>query len=108
MEINLENPIFALYVNINNLTNSKAEVLLSKYSENFGKYKNITTWIFPSKEDTRIELIWSGSKYQKPIDSNTKNLVEHVNKVLDLLSNGTTDGAIKAGLRDLQLSKILD
>ena len=63
MELNLENPIFVVYLNIDGMSPQKAEeqiAVLSKYMS----YENATNWIIPIKNgDSRVELIWQGSKY---------------------------------------------
>jgi len=110
MEINLEQPIFAIYIDIDGLSAQKAQETLMMYNDYYGKITNVTFWIFPAKE-TKIELIWNGSKYKlyKDIkDINLQNLIKHVNEILEILANGTSDQDIKAQLRNLQLSKILD
>lgn len=110
MELNLEQPIFVVYVNIEGLSQQMANKTLSNYNSHYGQYTNSTFWIFPGKE-TKVEVIWNGSKYQlyKDLkDTSLQNMIEHVNSVLEILSEGTSDEAIKSQLRDLQLSKILD
>ena len=85
-----------------------AEKNIEMYNDYFKTIENITFWIIPGAKETRIELVWQGSDFTKKIDSNHENLVLHINKVLELISEGTSDANIKQGLRDLQISKILD
>lgn len=107
MELQLENPIFAIYVNIEGMSRQRVEETLHYYNESYRRYTNATFWIFPS-DKTKIEPIWNG-KYQNKIDDrNLQNLIDHVNNILKVLSDGTSDASIKSQLRDLQLSKILE
>lgn len=110
MELNLEQPIFVIYLDVDGLTRQRAQEKITKINEYYGQYINATFWIFPAKEN-KVELIWNGNKhqlYKDPKDQHIQNVVDHVNKVLQILSDGTSDEAIKSQLRNLQLSKILD
>jgi hypothetical protein len=108
MELELENPIFTVYVNVEGMSRQTAQETLQHFSGIYGSYTNATFWIFPSNI-TRVETVWNGKYQQNPInDERIQNMINHINRVLTLLSDGTSDEAIKAQLRELQLSKILD
>jgi hypothetical protein len=61
-ELNLENPIFVIYLDANGYTPQKTQEAIEKLNSNFS-FKNSTTWIIPTKNSTKIELIWQGSNY---------------------------------------------
>ena len=112
MELNLENPIFVVYLNIDGMSRPKAEekiAVLSKYMS----YQNATNWIIPIENgDSKVELIWQGSKYSTNPGimnfNNFENLINRFNEVIEVISNGTEDATIKQQLRNLQLKKIID
>ena len=63
MELNLENPIFVVYLNVGEMTRQRADEKIAELS-NYMSYQNITKWIIPIKNsDSKVELIWQGSKY---------------------------------------------
>ena len=112
MDLNLENPIFVVYLNVDGLSRPKAEEQIANLS-NYMSYQNITKWILPIKNgDSRVELIWQGSKYSTNPGimnfNNFENLINRFNEVIEVISNGTNDASIKQQLRNLQLKKVLD
>jgi hypothetical protein len=110
MEINLENPIFVAYIDVSGMS---AQELKRKWQiyQDIMSYDNITTWIIPIKSETKIEIIWQGSKYSTNTDitdfNNLGNLINRFNEVIEVISNGTDDESIKQQLRNLQLKKII-
>ena len=112
MKLNLENPIFVVYLNVDGMSRPKAEeqiAVLSKYMS----YENVTNWILPIKNgDSRVELIWQGSKYSTNPGimnfNNFENLINRFNEVIEVISSGTNDASIKQQLRNLQLKKVLN
>ena len=112
MDLNLENPIFVVYLNVDGISRARAEEQIADLS-NYMSYQNITKWIVPIKNgDSRVELIWQGSKYSTNPGimnfNNFENLINRFNGVIEVISNGTDDASIKQQLRNLQLKKIID
>ena len=112
MELNLENPIFVVYLNVGEMTRQRADEKIAELS-NYMSYQNITKWIIPIKNsDSKVELIWQGSKYSTNPGimnfNNFENLINRFNEVIEVISNGTDDASIKQQLRNLQLKKIID
>ena len=112
MELNLENPIFVVYMSIDGMSPQKAEEQISDLSR-YMSYENVTNWILPIKNgDSRVELIWQGSKYSTNPGimnfNNFENLINRFNEVIEVISNGTEDATIKQQLRNLQLKRIID
>lgn len=115
MELNLENPIFVVYMNVDGLSHQKAKESIRSQVEQVRDhftFENTTTWIMPVKSETKIELIWQGSKYSTNPGimnfNNFENLINRFNEVIEVISNGTDDASIKQQLRNLQLKKIID
>jgi hypothetical protein len=111
MELNLENPIFLVYINVVEMSRLGAEQAIAKLKNNL-TFDNATTWIMPVKSETKVELIWQGSKYSTNPGimnfNNFENLINRFNEVIEVISNGTDDASIKQQLRNLQLKKIID
>lgn len=108
MELNLDNPIFTIYVNVEGMDRETTEAILKEQNKIYGIYKNVTFWIIPSNV-SKIETVWLGKYGQNKIDEESiQNVIDHINKVIDVLSDGTSDESIKARLRDLQLDNLLN
>lgn len=112
MELNLENPIFVVYLDVSGMSPQKTHEQISDLSR-YMSYENVTNWILPIKNgDSKVELIWQGSKYSTNPGimnfNNFENLINRFNEVIEVISNGTEDATIKQQLRNLQLKKIID
>jgi hypothetical protein len=109
-DLNLENPIFVIYVDITDLTHNQAKEKLESLRHQFS-FDNVTTWIFADKIN-KVDVIWQGSKYSENPGvvnfNNFENLINRCNEVLEVISDGVSDTAIKQKLRDLQLKKVLN
>lgn len=108
--LNLENPIIVLYLNVENLSRSQGEEKISQVSKMIN-YDNITTWVIPVRDqETKMEIIWKGSKYQE--DINAEKQIHFVHKrlstILELISEGVSDPIIRQKLREMSLKTILD
>ncbi len=108
--LDLENPIFVIYLDVKNLTSEAAEKKIHSVGE-FMYFENVTTWFIRSNED-KVELIWQGSKYSSNpgiIDSkNMTKLVERVNDIIEMFSEGREDEVIKKHLRNIKLKDLTD
>jgi hypothetical protein len=109
-ELNLQEPIFVVYVDVHNLRSEIAREKL-KQAKDLLSYNNVTTWVIADKIN-KVELIWQGSKYSTNPGimnfNNFENLINRFNEVIEVISNGTSDTSIKQQLRNLQLKKVLD
>ncbi len=109
-ELDLNNPIFVVYIDISNLNAQLKEEKFKHFAEQLS-FSNATTWIIPSYFD-KIELIWQGSKYSTE-PGNVKceaylNLITEFNDIIQVLSEGTDDYSLKKQLRNLKLKKIIE
>jgi hypothetical protein len=109
MELNLDNPIFVVYLNVDGHTRQKAEELIKQYRR-FLNYDNVTFWIMAVEDQkTKIELIWKGQKYEIPSNDNSvKTIKKSLTKLVDIISEGLTDDVLKQKLRDFTLDQILE
>jgi len=104
-EINLENPIFVYYIDVTGLSRQSSERLLLHVRDN--QYTNITSLIFPIKNNpTRVEVIWKGTKYSDN-KFEDPDIIKHLNSILQIVIDGSSDEQIKSALRDLKIEKII-
>jgi hypothetical protein len=103
MEINLNNPIFTLYINTDGMTNQRAQEYLSHYVSMFKQYENITVWIFPSNV-TKMECLYDG--LAKTREKEIANLIEEINGRVDILSSCGSVEDFKINLRDWRIRKL--
>jgi hypothetical protein len=110
-DLNLENPIFILYIDVNGYSAMKGKEALEQVKNHFS-FKNVTTWIIPVRSETKVELIWQGSKYSTNpgmvSDNDNVNVIKHINEIVQVIIDGTSDESIKKNLRDLQINKVFD
>jgi len=104
MILDLEKPIFVLYVDASAFKDGDT---FDKFRKHF-TYQNCTTWILPVQGETKIELIWQGTKYSSDPGIVTQDpaLIHHLHEIIDVIISGTEDHEIKQSLRDLKLRKI--
>lgn len=60
-KINLNNPIFVYYLCIKNMSTAKTHELIYRVENQFSKYKDITMWIVPTEESSKIECVFNGN-----------------------------------------------
>lgn len=103
-EINLENPIFVFYINVQGLSRQQAEELITQYQSGFGSITNIESWFFASNQ-TKVECIWTG----KSSMGNTSLLgfIKEINKRVDILSKSPSAEEFKMNLRDWKIDSVL-
>jgi hypothetical protein len=104
-EVNLENPIFVYYVNVEGYAQSKVADIVEKLTDIF-KYKNVTTWIVPRTEgETKIECVYDGRIKER--SEELKSLIEEINEKVDILSKSSNFDDFKINIRDWRLKNIL-
>ncbi len=112
-ELNLDNPIFVIYINIEGLTRSKAEETINSLKKSFD-YSNAKFLIIPQRAnfENKIELLWHGSKYfhsfKKEEDLSEIKIKKAINNIFKLLENGTDDASLKAQIRNLNLDELIN
>jgi hypothetical protein len=103
-EINLENPIFAFYLNIDGMSHQTAKQSLLEFKKSV-TYTNITSWIIPTKNETKVECVYPGNRYNTP---ELESLVKEINERVDLLSNSESFEDFKINIRDSRISKLFN
>jgi len=104
-EVNLDNPIFVYYVNVNGLSRQRADEMLGQLSSMFS-YKNVTTWIVPRNEgETKIECVYDGRVRER--SEELKFLIEEINEKVDILSKSGSFEDFKINIRDWRINNII-
>jgi hypothetical protein len=103
-EIDLDNPIFAYYINVDGLSRQSIDEQIQKLSDIF-KYKNVTTWIVPRTEgETKIECVYDGRIKER--SEELKSLIEEINEKVDILSKSGSFDDFKIYIRDWRISNL--
>jgi len=71
--LNLEQPIFVFYLDVRGISPQRAKEQIADFIEHY-KYDNITTWVIPVKDPSKVECIY------KPNDK-LKNLIDKINSL---------------------------
>lgn len=103
-EIDLKNPIFALYLDTRNVSSQSAERKIDQAKKAFSIYNNITVWVIAA-DRTEIVCIFDGNKNKR--DNELSELIEELNNRIDILSNSRTYEDFKIKVRDWRLKSIL-
>jgi len=110
-ELDLDNPIFVVYLNVDGMNPTRAQDLIENYKK-FLKYDNCTFWIVAvTDQKTKFEMIWKGQKYDTQSFDNVQTITQlnkRMSKLMELISEGTTDDVLKQKLRDFTLDQILE
>jgi len=105
IELDLNNPIFVVYVDTINLTRQAAEEHLYRSKKMFDIYKNITIWVIASNE-TKIECVYDGQGRNR--DMEISDLVKEINTRIDIMANSHSFDDFKINIRDWRLSEIIN
>lgn len=109
-ELNLDNPIFVVYLNVDGMHSQRAQDVIETYRKHL-KYDNPeSTIIAVTDQKTKFEMIWKGQKYDTPTFDNIEaitHLNKRMSKLMDFIAEGTTDDILKQKLRDFTLEQIL-
>jgi len=105
-EINLDNPIFVYYLNVDGMSNQSMDEYISKIHE-FWSFQNIVTWIVPRREgETKIECIYDGRIKER--GDELKELIEEINEKIEILSESGNFDDFKIAIRDWRLKNLLN
>lgn len=102
-ELNLDNPIFVFYINVQGLSRQKAEEKFDKIVKKFDIYKNAKIWFLASNE-TKVECIYDG--WGRNRDSELKELISDINERIEILSNSHSFEDFKINIRDWRINNI--
>ena len=104
-EIDLDNPIFVYYINIDGLPSQRVDELISGVKNNWN-FSNVVTWIVPRREgETKIECVYDGRVKER--SEELKELIEELNEKIDLMSGVGNFDDFKVIIRDWRLKTLL-
>lgn len=104
-EINLDNPIFVYYLNVDGMSHQSRDEYISKIQE-FWSFQNIVTWIVPRREgETKIECVYDGRI--KDRGEELKELIEEINEKINTLSESGNFDDFKITIRDWRIKNLL-
>ena len=99
MEINLDNPIFVYYINVENTNRERASETMANIKRQMDMYNNITFWIVPCGH-TKIECVYNG--FLK------SNKLEKIYRCLEKLIDDPTFAEFKREMREILIENIFD
>jgi hypothetical protein len=107
-ELNLNNPIFAVYVNVCGLSRQRVEETMQHLSKTMDCHSNVTMWFFAigsqgGNQETRIECIYEGRNR----DMELSDLTKAIDTRVDILSNSKSFDDFKLKVRDWRLETVL-
>lgn len=105
IEINLDNPIFTVYINTKNLTRQAAEEYLYRTKKMFDVYKNITVWVLASDEN-KVECVYDGQCRQR--DMEISGLIKEINTRIDIMSKSNSFDDFKINIRDWRINELVN
>jgi hypothetical protein len=105
VEINLDNPIFTVYINTKNLTRQAAEEYLYRTKKMFDVYKNITVWVLASDEN-KVECVYDGQCRQR--DMEISGLIKEINTRIDIMSRSNSFDDFKINIRDWRINELVN
>lgn len=104
-ELDLNNPIFVFYVNVENRSRQSAIEYIEDVKKHFDVYKNATMWFVGAKKD-EVVCIYDG--WGRVRDQEIKELIEEINSKIEILSNSHSFEDFKINVRDWRLGKLVD
>ena len=103
-EINLDNPIFVYYLNVDGMSHQSIAEQISKIHE-FWSFQNIVTWIVPRRDgETKIECVYDGRIKER--GEEIKELIVEINDKIEILSESGNFDDFKIAIRDWRLKNL--
>lgn len=104
-ELDLNNPIFVFYLNVENKSRQAAQEYVENTREHFDVYKNATMWFVAAKKD-EVVCIYDG--WGRVRDHELKELIEEINTKIEIMSNSHSFDDFKINVRDWRIDKLVD
>jgi hypothetical protein len=100
MELNLDNPIFTLYLNVSGLTRQIADQTIQSASDYFKKITNITVWVIPT-DYTKMECTYHG-RWKESVVKKISEIAE------SCVDKGFDKSELQREIRDYLINEILE
>ncbi|HPZ24142.1 MAG TPA: hypothetical protein PLC25_04820 [Bacilli bacterium] len=105
VKLDLNNPIFVMYLNTESLSRQRAEELIRTAHESFNIYSNITMWIVCSNV-SKIECVYDGGLKSRKTE--LIDLIKQINKRVEILSDSNSFEDFKMNVRDWRIDDLLN
>ena len=105
IELDLNNPIFTVYVDVSGKSPQSAQNYLAQVKNTFDIYKNVTMWVIASNQ-TRIECVYDGQCRNR--DMEISDLIKEINTRIDIMSSSHSFDDFKINIRDWRLSELIN
>ncbi len=108
--IDLDNPIFTLYFNVDGLSRQRAEENIEEFLKYYAKNLNVICFPVKGGQETKMDVLWRGNDIEKQISESSgyKVIKDKINIILKLVEDGVSDDLIKQKIRNMQLKEILE
>lgn len=104
-EIDLDNPIFVYYLNVNAMPHQQIDETIKRLNEAWS-FDNVVTWIVPRREgETKIECVYDGRV--KGRSDELIELITELNEKIEILSGSNDFEDFKITVRDWRLNNLL-
>lgn len=104
-ELDLNNPIFVFYLNVQDKTPERANQYIQQSIRHFDVYKNATIWFVASNKD-EVVCVYDG--WGKDRNLELKDLIEEINTKIEILSKSSSFEDFKINVRDWRINKLTD
>ena len=104
-ELDLNNPIFVFYLNVENRSRQSAQEYIENTRKHFDIYKNATMWFVAAKKD-EVVCVYDG--WGRVRDSELKDLIEEINTKIEIMSQSHSFDDFKINVRDWRIGKLVD
>ena len=105
IELDLNNPIFAVHVDVSGKSKQAGYEYLAQVRQMFDIYSNITMWILASNK-TSIECVYDGQCRNR--DMEISDLIKEINTRIDIMANSHSFDDFKINIRDWRLSELIN
>lgn len=105
IKLDLDNPIFVFYINVEGMSRQRAEEILQVCQKNYDIYENITVWIVASNV-TKIECVYDGSAKNRKME--LTELIKQINSRIDVISQSHTFEDFKINIRDWRIDSLIN
>lgn len=104
-ELDLNNPIFVFYLDVENYSQQSAQNHIENVRRNFDIYKNATMWFVAAKK-SEVVCIYDG--WGRVRDSELKDLIEEINTKIEIMSNSHSFEDFKINVRDWRINNLIN
>ena len=103
--MNLDEPFFILYLNVDEMSQQLIDEYTSRCSATL-EHQGIISFVIPVRnQETKFECVWKGSKESV---RNFDFMVEKMNKLFKMMSDGIDNDTITKKVRQFTLENILN